>query len=89
MCMSLNLIHWPGEILAVEKAWQQLFASVGLWTLGREKGEAQFEYFCVSGKRKEQQCGVTSSRTYPIFQRFFMSLTLPAGTEGSNAVCVV
>lgn len=61
MCTSLYLICWPGEILAVEKAWQQVFANVGLWALGREKEEAQFEHFWVSGKKKEQQCGVTSS----------------------------
>lgn len=40
MCISLYLICWPGEILTVEKVWQKVFANVGLWTLGREKGEA-------------------------------------------------
>lgn len=44
----------------MEKAWQKVFANVGQWTLEREKGEAQFEHYCVSGKRKEQQCGVIS-----------------------------
>lgn len=61
MSMFLYLIYWPEAMLAVEKAWQKVFANVGLWTLGREKGEAQSEHFCVSGRRKEQQCGVTSS----------------------------
>lgn len=65
MCTLLYLIAWPGEILAVEKAWKKVFVNVGLWALWRQKREAQFVYFYVLGKRKEQQlrrrCGVTSN----------------------------
>lgn len=47
MCTLLYLIGWPGEILAVEKAWKKLFINFGLLVLWREKRGTVCAFLCL------------------------------------------